>query len=270
VSSNRFVSAAVLVPYRLGTALLYFAGPLSSILRWLLRSREYTNFTFDLTDRSLLYLASTIALSTGQPLQTVKGFIEEPAHDQALQNYIRETVRASRFRLVSDETPRFGKRLGWYAMARCLKPAVIVETGIDKGLGSVLLCAALLRNAEEGYPGQYYGTDINPEAGYMLAGRYATVGKILFGDSIESLNKLQSDIDLFINDSDHSVEYELREYQTIQSKLSPRGIIISDNAHCSDSLCQFANESGRNFIFYGEEPKDHWYPGGGLGISYPR
>ena len=71
------------------------------------------------------------------------------------------------------------------------KPKIVVETGIDKGLGSVLLCSALLKNKEDGFEGRYYGTDINPKAGYLLSGKYLKVGEILFGDSITSLKKLE-------------------------------------------------------------------------------
>ncbi|MGU9956682.1 MAG: hypothetical protein ACNYPI_03275 [Arenicellales bacterium WSBS_2016_MAG_OTU3] len=58
------------------------------------------------------------------------------------------------------------------------KPKTVIETGIDKGMGSVVLASALLRNIEEGFPGEYFGTDINPDAGYMFNGKYAKVGKI--------------------------------------------------------------------------------------------
>ncbi|MGD0497262.1 MAG: class I SAM-dependent methyltransferase [Bryobacteraceae bacterium] len=213
-------------------------------------------------------MASALALVTGQPVEAVARFLQEPARDRALQEHIPETVKASGFRSGSDPIPRFGKRLGWYALARCLKPSVIVETGVDKGLGSVLLCSALLRNLEEGYPGQYYGTDIDRQAGYLLRGRYASVGKILYGDSIESLRAMTDVIDLFVNDSDHSADYELAEYRTIAEKLSERSIIIGDNAHCCDSLWKFSLESNREFLFFAEEPADHWYPGGGLAICF--
>src|SRR5690606_983731 len=97
-----------------------------------------------------------------------------------------------------------------------LKPRCVVETGLDKGHGAVLLCAALQRNAAEGARhGQYYGTDINPAAGYLLSGPYAMYGKILVGDSIASLKTLTDPIDLFINDSDHSADYEYAEYRSI-------------------------------------------------------
>jgi hypothetical protein len=84
----------------------------------------------------------------------------------------------------------FGRRLGWYAIVRATKPQVVVETGVERGHGALLLCAALLRNPDEGVPGRYFGTDINPKADCSLSGKYASIGKILYGDSIASLKAL--------------------------------------------------------------------------------
>jgi hypothetical protein len=143
-----------------------------------------------------------------------------------------------------------------------------VETGVDKGLGSVTLCEAILKNRAEGYPGRYFGTDINPEAGYLLDGIYREAGEILYGDSIESLVKLEGKIDLFINDSDHSSTYEYKEYLAILPKLANHSIILGDNSHVTDSLLRFSVEQNRKYLFFKEEPLNHWYPGGGIGISF--
>ncbi len=132
-----------------------------------------------------------------------------------------------------------------------------------------MLCAALMRNEAEGCTGQYFGTDINPDAGFLLAEPYNSVGRILYGDSIQSLQSIPS-IDLFVNDSDHSAQYERREYETIAPKLSNRGLILGDNCHCNDVLADFSAMRGRQFVFFREEPRDHWYPGGGIGISFVR
>ena len=168
-----------------------------------------------------------------------------------------------------DKSPSFGRRLGWYAIARALRPRVIVETGVDRGLGSVLLCAALKRNTAEGYLGRYYGTDINPYAGVLLDAPWSEHGKILYGDSITSLSKLTETVDLFINDSDHSADYEYQEYQTVKPLLSPHAVVLGDNAHANDMLLRFSEENGRRFLFFKEQPRGHWYPGAGIGISLP-
>ena len=77
-------------------------------------------------------------------------------------------------------------------------------------------------------------------------------------------------IDLFINDSDHLASYEYQEYQTIKNKLSPKALILGDNSHVTNKLLKFSIENDRNFVLFREEPKDHWYPGAGIGISFPK
>lgn len=129
---------------------------------------------------------------------------------------------------------------------------------------------ALLRNREEGYEGTYYGTDINPEAGFLHGGRYNEAGTIVYGDSIESLNKINDPINLFVNDSNHSVEYEARVYIAVKDKLAADAVIIGDNAHCNDKLLDCAKAAGRKFLFHRETPLDHWYPGDGIGFAFPQ
>jgi predicted O-methyltransferase YrrM len=193
--------------------------------------------------------------------------MDELEEDEALRAFIAQRVRETWLHRVADEQARYGRRLGWYAMARVLKPRVVVETGVDKGLGSVVLCAALLRNAAEGAPGRYYGTEIIRGFGPLLAGPYAATGSILWGDSIESLRDLPGPVDLFINDSDHSAEYERQEYAAIAGKLSPDGIIIGDNCHVTDELAKFSEAQGRRFLCFREEPL-HWHQGGAMGLSF--
>ena len=263
------VGGILLMPFRFATALRHYAPKLKYIPGWTLSSRETTNFTYEITVKNQEYLAHTISVVTGVAYSTAAGYLREIQEDENVKRHVVERVRKGPKRSVSDETCAFGRRVGWYALVRILKPRVVVETGVDKGLGSVLLCAALMRNQAEGFPGQYFGTDINPDAGFLLAEPYNSVGRILYGDSIQSLQSIPR-IDLFVNDSDHSSDYERREYETIASKLTNRGLILGDNCHCNDVLADFSAMRGRQFVFFREEPRDHWYPGGGIGISFVR
>jgi len=238
------------------------------ILKWGIKSREDTNFTYDLTDTNILFLAQTVSVVTQKDAKEILGYINEARNDSFLKETIINAIKKSSFRHVADLEINFGRRLGWYAFIRAMKPKIIIETGVDKGMGSILLCAAVLRNKEEGFPGQFFGTDINPEAGYLLTGKYSTVGKIIYGDSIKSLTEFDGPIDLFINDSDHSTDYEYREYLTIRNKLSKDAIILGDNSHGSNKLSLFSSETGRDFLFFHEQPLDHWFPGAGIGISF--
>lgn len=238
------------------------------ILKWGFRSNEDTNFTYHLTEANKGYLASLLAIVLKTDYAVIMGYMEELLTDQSLHQHILQTTQNSPLARFADPEVRFGRRLGWYAFVRATKPKLVVETGVDKGLGSVMLCSALLKNQAEGFPGRYIGTDINPQAGYLLTGPYSQIGEIRYGDSIESLKKLEGPIDLFINDSDHSIEYEYQEYETIKNKLAGKGIILGDNSDVSDSLFRFSRENNRQFLYFQECPADHWYPGAGIGISF--
>ena len=260
----------LLFGYRTQLAFRAALTPVLPALRWLFVSRETTNFTYDLEKKNKRYLATMITDIFDIPYDRVMSYFGELEEDEELQQHILETTAKSDQASRADSAVRYSRRIGWYAVVRAMKPTVVVETGVDKGMGACVLTAALRRNSSEGAAGRYYGTEINPRAGYLLTGKYAQCGEILYGDSIESLQVLDEQIDLFISDSDHSDEYEAREYETIEAKLSNRAVILSDNAHISSRLMDFSLQRNRCFLFFKEEPVNHWYPGAGIGFSFVR
>jgi len=262
------IGAIALCAYRARVALGYYRAPLSNLVRWIFKSRETSNFTYDLQDLNKRYLAALIAQVVGTTSSVIMAYFEEIETDAGLKRHITEATLRSDRAFMADTDVHFARRIGWYAFARALKPRVIVETGVDKGLGSCVLTAALAKNAQEGRGGEYFGLDINPNAGYLLSDRYANYGRILYGDAIESLRNIKSGIDLYISDSDHSADYEALEYKAVAGKLSAHAIVLSDNAHVTDKLLEFSLTTGRHFLFFQEKPSNHWYPGASIGISY--
>ena len=77
-------------------------------------------------------------------------------------------------------------------------------------------------------------------------------------------------VDLFVNDSDPSEDYEAEEYRTIAIKLSDHAIVLGDNSHYTNKLVEFSLQTDRRFVFFQEKPHEHWYPGAGIGISFVR
>lgn len=266
----KIVLRYAMLPIRLHTALSYYWHHLANIGHWLFSSREHTNFTYNLTDLNLRYLACFLGQVCAKPPEMMRDYLREVLDDKNLREHVAKLTRMSERSYLADDEPRYARRIGWYAIVRATKPAVVVETGVDKGLGSCVLASALMKNSEEGHPGYLYGTDINPKAGYLLQAPYNRFGKVLYGDSIESLNRFEEKIDLFINDSDHSTDYEIHEYETVAEKLSPKAMIVGDNSHFSDKLVTFAERTNRDFLFFQEQPENHWYPGGGIGIAFSR
>lgn len=254
---------------RARTAAGYYRGPLAAMARWLFESRETTNFTYELDERNQRHLAALVADVMEIGFDAAFGYLRELEEDAGLREHVGRVTRERRAD-AADAEARYGRRAGWYAVARALKPRLIVETGVDKGLGACVLAAALKRNALEGHPGTYCGTDIDRGAGWLLCGEYASFGRVLYGDSLASLRGLDGTIELFINDSEHSADYEAQEYRAIAGKLSPRAVILGDNAHATDALLEFSRQSGRRFVFFQERPLKHWYPGAGIGFSFRR
>ncbi len=60
--------------------------------------------------------------------------------------------------------------------------------------------------------------------------------EIAYGTSLSYLENLSQTVDLFIHDSDHSPDYEMKEYELVRDKLSPDGVLVSDNAKLTTCL----------------------------------
>lgn len=268
ILSIPFFGKILLFIYRWNIVRKFISHKKKIAYKWLFSSKETTNLTYDLTNNNITHLISFLSVVTSLPITTIQQYINEISEDSFLTDHIKKTTQNSKLKFKSDVEVKFGRRIGWYVLARVYKPKTIVETGIDKGLGTCLLTRALMKNADEGFSGHYYGTDINPEAGFLFTEPFTDYGTILYGDSIQSLEKLDEQIDMFINDSEHSAQYEENEYKTIKDKLSSKSIIIADNAHSNDKLFLFSQSIKKSFLFFKETPKDHWYDGGGIGIAF--
>ncbi|NER33267.1 MAG: class I SAM-dependent methyltransferase [Oscillatoria sp. SIO1A7] len=261
-------ASVLLVPLRFYNAAKTYTSLPWQILKWTFTSKEWTNYTYDLQDLNQEHLIYFISQITNTEIIKVREYIAELENDEKLKEYIRETTLKSDRSFLSDTEARYGRRLGWYAFTRIKKPKVIVETGVDKGLGSVVLAAALMKNASEGFEGHIYGTDINPKAGYLLEKEpYNSYGTIIYGDSIETLKSFPHKIDIIITDSNHDPNYELKEYETIKDRLNPGCLVISDTAHHSNKLIEFAETMNWNFLYFQEAPKG-WFQGSGIGVAY--
>ena len=258
------------MPWRLKNALTTTLPPVAKSFTWTLKSREHYNYSYDLQSLNLEYLAGFIAVVTGQPIKLARNYIAEINNDQALKDHVVRLNRAHKERWVADAEARFGRRMGWYALIRAHKPRLVVETGVDKGLGSCVIAAALLRNAAEGSAGRLLALDINPNAGYLLGKPYSDVGQMVYGDSLASIAALTDEVDFFIHDSDHSAEHEANELRAVEGKLSSRALVLSDNADCTGELLKFAERTGRQFLFFAEKPKNHWWPGDGIGVAFKK
>jgi hypothetical protein len=187
--------------------------------------------------------------------------VHEPRVDEELRRHIVDATAMSPRQGLADKTVRFGRQLGWYALVRTLRSRHVVETGTDKGQSSCLLASALLRNGS----GRLTTIDVNPETGYLISGAYADVTTRLIGNSLDLLPELEP-VDLLVHDSLHTFEHETAEFEV--TPLAQGAVVLSDNAHGTDALARWAERTGRRFLFFAEDPRDHWYPGAGIGAAW--
>lgn len=149
------------------------------------------------------------------PVADVRGYFEELERDHTLADHVRFATSVARRSRLADNDVRFGRRLAWCALARAKRPSLVVETGTDKGLGSLVFAAALLRNGT----GRLVTIDVNPDSGELIGGPYAAVIDRLTGDSVSHLEKLGT-VDIFLHDSLHTDAHETAEYAGIGSRLA--------------------------------------------------
>lgn len=255
-------------PKRLHRVARHNARLLGTSARWLFTSREHHNYTYELTSRNLTHLAWYVSHLCDVPVADVRRWLAELRDDAALRTHIESASAAAARSGLADRTARYARRVGWYAILRARKPAHVVETGVDKGLGTCVIAAALLRNAEEGHPGTVTSMDINPEAGYLVTEPWSHVVDLVIGDSQRSITELTTPVDVFLHDSDHAPERELGEFCKIEPKLAPGALLLTDNVTATDVLAKYAERTGRRFLAWTERPKAHWFPGDGIGAAW--
>jgi len=232
-------------------------------LSYLLFDRETTNLTYEIENED--ELAEVIADALGRPPNEIAGFVAEPAQDE---RFLEDLRRALTSRADRNDEPRFGRRLGWYATVRALRPQLVVETGVHDGLGSALLLRALDRNGA----GRLLGFDTDPSSGWLVPEWLRDRYELVIGDSRETLDRTLAGcrVGLFVHDSLHTYEHERFEFETAVAHADDGIALVSDNAHASSALANFSSEHGLRFALFIERPRKHFYPGAGLGLGVRR
>lgn len=262
------VGRFILIPYRMTMALKHPLRTARQVVAWTFRSKEYYNHTYRLTPLNGRYLASFIAVVSHRPTHEIESYMSELESDEELRDALRTAARQSNLRHSSDCEPLYGRRLGWYALVRATKPRVVLETGVDRGLGTAVLAAAIRRNTTEGAPGLIYATEISADCGHLLVKPYSEYCRIIFGDSVKTLTHFENVVDIFLHDSDHREAYEWAEFMAIEKRLHPDAIVLSDNSQQSPKLLEFAERTQRLFLYFQDAPRDHWWPGDGIGAAF--
>jgi predicted O-methyltransferase YrrM len=250
-------------PMRTMVVARYDASLIGRSLDWLVRSRETHNFSYDLKSLNRNQLCWYICTVTGSDIGQVRAWTQELEDNRQLIDHLTRRLSSNPRRNISAQEPHWARRSGWYAMIRATQPDHVVETGTHLGLGSCVIAAALLRNGH----GRLTTIDTDPDAGYLVGDPWASVIDLRTGSSTDLLGTLK-EVDIFLHDSLHTYDYETKELTAVEANLRADAIILSDNAHDSSALSDWAERTGRHYLFFKEQPNEHWWPGDGIGAAW--
>ncbi len=236
---------------------------LRSNRRFVLLDPESANFTYELANPD--ELVQWVAGVTSSDPADVEVVVREGQGDAALAERLHHAT-AGKW-LWTKRCPPFGKRLGWYAIARLLKPELIVESGVHDGLGSMVLLRALEQNDR----GRLVSFDVNPAAGWLV-GRHPR-WELRIESSRAGLHRVVRPavpVGMFIHDSLHTYENERFELGFAAAHLAAGGVLISDNAHGTSAFADTCAEAGLESAVFHERSRGHFYPGGAIGAAWQR
>jgi predicted O-methyltransferase YrrM len=253
--------------YRLGLLIrhpgMVAAAPRGSA-RYLLHSRELTNFTYEL--RNEAELATLVAGALGARPNEAAGYLDELRADSELIESLNSALRSNRRR---DDVALLGKRRALYAMVRTARPKVVVEAGINDGLSTAVLLRALQRNEAQGYAGKLLSFDIDPASGWLVGeqlrrGRYQQH----IGDIVELLPVALRDleVDMFVHDTLKAPEHERFELELAAEHGAERLILYTDDDSVTGVLRAICADRGGRSSFLQEQPDRHFWRGNLLGF----
>src|SRR5271157_5756121 len=108
------IGRTLMVVPRVVNAVRTSGQPLLSVLPWALGSREYTNFSYDVTETSLLGLCGMVAVIANTDFRSVAGYAEELQSNTELANHVRADHAGSDRKWASDAQFRPGRHMLYY------------------------------------------------------------------------------------------------------------------------------------------------------------
>jgi len=259
------VSFFLLMPYRFYIASLGILKQYRNVPAWLWNSRELTNFTYEYSCLNAMAAIETISVVSRTSRIALNGYFSELASDISLKKHVYDTSRTNEFRFT-DKHVKYGRRLLFYLLTRSLKPKIVVEAGVDKGLGACTIGAALQKNSDEGSKGHYIGLDVDPDKGFLFRRPYDAHGEIIHGDSIEYLKSTSHTIDLFFHETSSDPDHTKRQLEALEPRLSATSVVSS--CWYTKEFLDFAIRTNRHCLVFRESPVNHWYPGSEIPFAF--
>jgi predicted O-methyltransferase YrrM len=234
--------------------------------RTVLTSPEPDNYTYEIANEPDLAVWAAAVIRCDVAL--ARAMVEEPRRDVELTARLERATAGHWF--WTKRSPPFGKRLGWYALVRALRPRLVIEVGAHDGLGSLLVLRALELNGREGSPGELVSFDVNRSAGWLVGSHPLWELRIQSSsDGMADVLSARGPLDMFIYDGWHTHEAEFTDLELAAAHLSSNGVLVSDDAQVTHALSDLCESLGFGYFEFQELPVGHFYPGAVLGAGRP-
>lgn len=126
------------LPARIHEAFQSNKALIPELLEWALNRRETTNYTYELEPSSVAYLISFVATTAGIERSQAEQYIREFEEDHTLRAHLQDSIRTL-LPSIADTTIYYGRRLGWYALARTRKPKLSSRPASTRGCAGKVL-----------------------------------------------------------------------------------------------------------------------------------
>jgi hypothetical protein len=213
----------------------------------------------------MLAAIEAISVVTKLSREVLYGYLSEIETDDSLRKHVSNVIHDKNIPFA-DINVKYGRRLLFYLWTRALRPKIVVEAGVDKGLGACMICSALQRNADEGSKGYYIGVDIGHDKGLLFSHPYDVCGEIIYGDSVEFLKSTKHNVDLFFHETSSDPHHTRSQLQALECCLSPAAVVSS--CWYTQEFLDFAIRTHRKCLTFRESPENHWYPGSIIPIAF--
>lgn len=166
-----------------------------------------------------------------------------------------------------------GRAILLYLTTRLARPATVIETGCFTGWDSAVILQALAKNGEgrlvsidlPAEPGKFSQLAGRPRAGlppdlpvgFLVPEALRSRWTLVIDDVRNVLPSLLAELDsvgIFFHDSDHTYAHMMWEYTTALPKLSPGGILVSDDISWNTALWDLAAGIGTPLVVHERTP----------------
>ncbi|MFN3077152.1 MAG: class I SAM-dependent methyltransferase [Alphaproteobacteria bacterium] len=245
-----------------------FSSPRMALV-WAFASRDIAPRTYHTTKLNQEELCWTVSVVSGVAVETVMGYCEELLNDAELAESLRLGVSESPERWSHDPDYRPGRRLAGYLMTRSLRPRRVIEVGVDRGFGAMILCRALTRNAADGFPGEYVGIDRKAADSAFLYHRFpGRLGRLEHGDAAEILRGLPGEGSLIVHDTGTDPAPLAAFIAAVEAILAEDTVLLS--SWVRPEFMELARRRNLVFLSHKDRPLGHWTPGSRLSFLFPR